>query len=476
MHRCLVAVAFAFTIGFCAVAVPMVSGEFAPYRVYQVNEEDTASIALRGAGAEGAVEARWVGAGHRETPWHPMETGADGAWTGTLAGIPVGGPYTLELREAGADAVTSAGPFFCGDLWILAGQSNMQGVGNNLAVTPPHPRVMVFAKNDEWRPAEEPLHRLAESPDVVHNRREQLTVSPAPAVDVTGWTKGAGLGLQFATGVTEATGRPIGLVACAHGGTSMDQWDPAKRDEGGASLYGSMYRRLQLVGGEVTGVLWYQGESDARENTSDEYKDKFRAFIEAVRRDGNDPALPFYFVQIGRFTNPGDSVYWDRVQHTQYELGSEMEAVEVVASIDLGLDDRIHIDTPGLQVLGDRLARLALSKVYGVAAFGSGPRLEEITRGSNAFGHYYRLAFAVPNGALQADGPVTGFGVYDADGAQQVYRQERDPLNPAGIRLWVNTHPENGTLHYGRGFDPVCTVRDSAGFALPVFGPIPLPK
>ncbi|MCL4218335.1 MAG: hypothetical protein KJ052_15210, partial [Candidatus Hydrogenedentes bacterium] len=45
-------------------------------------------------------------------------------------------------------------------------------------------------------------------------------------MDVTDWTKGAGLGLPFAKAVAEATGRPIGLVPCAHGGTSMTQWSP----------------------------------------------------------------------------------------------------------------------------------------------------------------------------------------------------------------------------------------------------------
>ena len=51
--------------------------------------------------------------------------------------------------------------------------------------------------------------------------------------------------------------------SAAHGGTSMEQWDPAKKGEGGNSLYGSMLRQVKLAGGKVKGVLWYQGESDA---------------------------------------------------------------------------------------------------------------------------------------------------------------------------------------------------------------------
>ena len=48
--------------------------------------------------------------------------------------------------------------------------------------------------------------------------------------------KGAGLGLPFAVAMVESTGVPIGLVASAHGGTSMEQWNPAKKEQGGAAF------------------------------------------------------------------------------------------------------------------------------------------------------------------------------------------------------------------------------------------------
>src|SRR5687767_8286881 len=40
----------------------------------------------------------------------------------------------------------------------------------------------------------------------------------------------AGLALPFAVAMARRTGVPVGLVPCAHGGTSMTQWDPASRD------------------------------------------------------------------------------------------------------------------------------------------------------------------------------------------------------------------------------------------------------
>ena len=103
--------------------------------------------------------------------------------------------------------------------------------------------------------------------------------------------------------LVESTGVPIGLIASAHGGTSMEQWNPAKKEQGGNSLYGSMLRQVKLAGGKVRGVLWYQGESDAMGGAWKVYPKVFADFIAAVRSDFGQPELPFYYVQIGRFVN-----------------------------------------------------------------------------------------------------------------------------------------------------------------------------
>ena len=68
--------------------------------------------------------------------------------------LPVGGPYQ----------VGDAQNVLVGDLWILAGQSNMEGVGDLVNVEEPHPFVHSFQSREAWAPAEEPLHWLEESP------------------------------------------------------------------------------------------------------------------------------------------------------------------------------------------------------------------------------------------------------------------------------------------------------------------------
>src|SRR5579871_368894 len=155
---------------------------------------------------------------------------------GTAHGLPVGGPYELE----------GARDILVGDLWVLGGQSNMEGLGDMVDLEPPIPYVRSFQSREEWAVAEEPLHWLAESPRSVHH-----LLWGAPGVPESmpprdpGRPKGAGLGLTFAKTYYAATGVPVGLIPCAHGGTTMDQWNPALEAEGEPSLYGAACARVE---------------------------------------------------------------------------------------------------------------------------------------------------------------------------------------------------------------------------------------
>src|SRR5271165_4898560 len=274
------------------------------------------------------------------------------------------------------------GPVFVGDLWVLAGQSNMEGMGDLIDVTPPHPMVMSLGMNGKWARAEEPLHWLVDSPDPVHSGNPNDRAGRSAQQHRTR-SNGAGLGLPFAVALVEQTRVPIGLVACAHGGTSMEQWNPAKKNEGGNSLYGSFLRQIQLAGGKVKGVLWYQGESDALGGDAWKvYHRVFADFIASVRADLNQPDLPFYYVQIGRFIKDADPKGWDAVQEVQRRLPERVTNTGVVSVIDLELDDSIHVGTQGLKRAGARLARIAERELFGQIG-ATTPTLDRVSRGTN---------------------------------------------------------------------------------------------
>ena len=93
--------------------------------------KDGASVTVSGyAQNDGAVFATVSRAGKALEGFNGIPAGkaANGAFTAKLRRIPAGGPYevTLECRYAlGALSMLTVSDVWVGDLWLLAGQSNM---------------------------------------------------------------------------------------------------------------------------------------------------------------------------------------------------------------------------------------------------------------------------------------------------------------------------------------------------------------
>jgi sialate O-acetylesterase len=487
------------SLGKAGVPTPVIKlREPAASRVYQRDVNGRAEIPIVVDEAQKGV--RLVGASINNSQGFPLP--GVKLLDGKLIGVPAGGPYTIWCQTDLGGNMT-VGPVYVGDLWVLAGQSNMQGLGDLIDVTPPHPQVMTLGMDTLWRPAEEPLHWLVDSPDPVHSG-DPTTRAERSAREHKSRTKGAGLGLPFAAAMVESTGIPVGLVICAHGGTSMEQWSPARKDEGGHSLYGSMLRQFRLAGGKVKGVLWYQGESDAM-GKSDPwtiYPKVFSDFIAAVRTDFGQPELPFYFVQIGRFVAGVDPKGWNAVQDAQGRLPERVSYTAVISVIDLELDDGIHVGTQGLKRAGHRLARIAQRELFGQVG-ATTPTLDRVTKGphdtlvvkfkgvnmgSKSPARPLGAMIARPgldpsltpseNGGigLRPERHIAGFSIRSEDGALLPLIYEACVGNARDTVLLKLTRriPEKASLWYGYGLDPDCNLTDGLDMAVPVFGPIPL--
>jgi sialate O-acetylesterase len=379
---------------------------------------------------------------------------------GSIVELETGGPYEID----GAREV------YVGDLWILAGQSNMEGCGDIVDTESASPSVHLFGLGETWSVAEEPLHWLTDSPRDVHWQLWGHEGAPAtlPPHDPNR-PKGCGLGLTFAKRRHEATGVPIGLIASAHGGTSMAQWDPALKHLGGGSLYGATYERFKLVGGKVAGILWYQGESDTHPNEAPVYREKMRKLVAAFREDLGQPDLPFYFVQLGRFAvpdSPENIVGWNSVREDQRQFLHDAPNLGLASAIDLDLDDGIHIGTQALKRLGERLARVADGK--------PSPEVDSVTVDHNG-PLRVRVSFKNVTGQLESAGRANGFSVRDASGAETA-RFWKTELKGNTVTLYTDGErfAEGSNLWYGWGIDPYCNITDSADMPIPAFGPISL--
>ena len=457
-----------------AVAWPQVDDQ-----VFQRDGSGRASIPLRAAlqaPSGKSLEARVLRKHLVVSDWEPVNDAVTAA---------SGGPYRIEIRVRGASTLAAAvNNILVGDLWVLAGQSNMEGVGDLVNTTAPHEMVHNFDLADHWAVAEDPLHTLPSAADRVHWRRnpqgqpERLD-GDAIRNFVAARKKGAGLGLPFAVEMVRRTGVPVGLLSCAHGGTSMDQWDPALKEKGGDSLYGSMLRRIHAAGGKLAGVLWYQGESDANPKAAAAFQTKFERFVQAMRSDLGQAELPFYYVQIGRHVNATNVAEWNAVQEMQRKAETTIPRSGMIAAVDTSLDDGIHVGTQDHKRLGRRLANLACHDLYpdkaGCGAYQRGPRpVAAVLRDG-----VVRVTFTGVNGRLLSPGRIAGFTVHDASGMAQplVYKTTVDPSDPSAILLSIGgILPEGAVLRYGFGKDPYCNLRDSEDMAAPVFGPLPIAR
>ena len=403
-----------------------------------------------------------------------------GHFTAALARVPQGGPYRLDLTVAKETCGIKV--FFVGDVWLLAGQSNMEGVGNMTHPAPTHPLIRSFSMGHEWLLAKDPLHVLRESPDVCHHGGQRLTKPEAAQFRRTAY-KGVGVGLFFAQDMLARTGVPQGLICAAHGGTSMSQWDPDQKSAEGASLYYSMLNSVEKTGQPVSGVLWYQGESDATEIEQAHYTSQMKKLVAAVRHDLRQPTLSWVVVQIGRvFDYDSQAAAWNSIQEQQRLLPTKIRNLQVVATIDLALDDTIHISSIAYPRLARRLARLADRMVHrnkkeSIAPSFREARLHYLTKTPvGPMGPSIEIVFDHVVGGLQARECPIGFSVVTEDGKHWPFAYKTTLHGHIARLHMIRIPPPGARLHYGLGVMPVCNITDERDQSLPVFGRQPILK
>ncbi|MDR1145904.1 MAG: sialate O-acetylesterase [Verrucomicrobiales bacterium] len=443
-------------------------------QVLQRRGRHGASVTISGSGARPGVITATLSGRRVPTGWQRHRVVGKtrgGAFTVTLDQLPVGGPYRLTLTVG--DETLTVKSFYVGDLWLLAGQSNREGCGANIANPPSHPLIRAFSMRREWRLAEYPLHIMGESPDRCHHVARQLTREEGEAARRVR-PNGVGCGIWFALEMLRAGGVPQGLICTAHGGTSMSQWEPGQIIDGEPQMYASALASLRAVGQPISGVLWYQGESDTDRASAALYVARMKQLVAALRRDLRQPALPWFTVQIARVYGPGEAESWNLIQEYQRQLPGLIRNLSVVPAIDLPLDDGVHLSADGQRLLADRLAREARRVVYGLQE-PPPPSLKKI--GRRVFtktGHcLIDVEYANVVSGLRAAGEPLGFRVVDAAGrdTEAVFRVSLHD-NIARLHCSGNLVLADARVCYGLGRAPVCNITDGRGHALPVSGPL----
>ena len=213
-------------------------------------------------------------------------------------------------------------------VYLLAGQSNMQGIGVSSELQPP----------------------LSQPQDDVRFWSGTGWVSLRPGF---GAYAGTSFGPELTFGRAMADALPderIYLVKHAVGGTGLadpTEWNPAT-----GSIYRTFINRVKAalanltaagIDHEVAGMLWMQGEHDTLDPAdAAAYEANLTNLIAAVRAEVGAPGMPF---AIGRITTElfGKATEADnkRVRDAQVAVA---EAVEGASWVDT---DRLQLGTPG---------------------------------------------------------------------------------------------------------------------------------
>jgi len=424
----------------------------------------------------------------------------DGRWTVTLSALTLGNPATMTVASGDQTRVFS--DVLVGEVWICSGQSNMfwpvaQCLDPDLETA--------AARYSQLRLFQVPISASAEPQEDV--QAQWKLCSPESVTTFSAVAYFYGRTLQSVLQV------PVGLIHTSVGGTPAEAWTPAttlktseqlrpmvEKWERKAAEYdpvadgrarekamaawklrteraktqgkrapfppfflgdpksslltpGALYNAMvkPLAPYAVRGAIWYQGESNVQRAW--QYRTLMPALIRSWRETWHQDHFPFYMVQLANFhrieDEPGDSD-WAELREAQMLTAATLPDVGVACITDLGEATDVH--PKNKQDVGKRLARLALSDVYGYA--------DRITRNGPV---YRSVSFADDRATLIFDtlgselsswyqDPLKGFAISGAD--RKWVWAECEITGPDTVDVWHEDVTEPVAVRYNWANNP----------------------
>ena len=388
---------------------------------------------------------------------------ADGRWEARLRPR-AASAAALELVAAAASGEAKARNILIGDVWVCAGQSNMEWPLSKDANAPEaakmlaNPVTQIRLRNHAF-PGQYGKRALtaAQLQEMVPGKffkGEWAVNGPksAPPFSAVGW--------WFAQRVQSSARVPLGMVNWSIGGApietfirpevlaaepamaakvkgdweknpAIDSWvqqrarehfgkAQAPRDAMGINHFYKPGFAWAAGPGMATwmpvkGFLWYQGESNSlNEPSAREYPAMLKAMIADWRAQWKLPEAPFLWVQLSSIDTAGyKSQQWPMFRDNQRRLLAEIPNSGMAVSSDVGAKNDVH--PRDKKTVGDRLARWALHFVYGQKSIvPSGP----LAASATAQGARITVKFAYGTGLRTSDrAAVREVEVAGADGA-----------------------------------------------------------
>ena len=351
-----------------------------------------------------------------------------------------------------------------GDIWLCSGQSNMEFEVRQSSDAAPRPDagLRLYDMKCNWRT--DNVAWPATALDSVNHLQYFAPTRWMPASDAA-IARFSAVGYAFGQMLRDSLQVPIGLICNAVGGSTTESWVDREtletrypaflrdwlhndlimewargRAEKNLSNrpekvegYGIVPTRhpyepcynfeagiLPLDHYPITGVIWYQGESNAER--VEVHEELFPLLVDSWRNYFSD--IPFYYVQLSSLNRPS----WPIFRDSQRRLLASRPGLGMAVTSDLGDPTDVHYRQK--RPVGERLALQALEKHYGHAVKADGPLAKEAARvGQDVYVDFY------PQDALRSadGGPIVGFEVQDA--ADGLFHQVAAEVSGGLVRL-----------------------------------------
>ncbi len=226
------------------------------------------------------------------------------------------------------------------DIFLAFGQSNMAGrapIEPSVAGTLDN--VQLLAVGNNWVDASNPMNIYS----TIRGAASMQRVGPS---------------YSFAKAMASHTGRTIGMVVNARGGTAIQEFIP------GGLYYNDNIARIQQAKpfGTIKGIIWHQGESN---NGDDLYLYRLDTLVTKYRETIGEKVF-FVAGELGGWNSDGGSTPKYRrfneripgmltvVDHADYVLNTSLTHI----------GDHTHFNLPSQILLGQRYAKKMLAVVY----------------------------------------------------------------------------------------------------------------
>lgn len=189
--------------------------------------------------------------------------------------------------------------------------------------------------------------------NMLRNGRWQMMAEP---LNFDRHVSGIGPAASFAQAWTEDhQGQFIGIIPCAEGGSSIDEW----AIDGLLTRHAISEAKFAMETSEIIGILWHQGESDSYGERYRTYEDKLLSLFNHLREELNAPDIPIIIGELGHYLGEAgfgkNAVEYNQINKILSKVAHNEKNCYFVTSKGLTANpDGIHIDAISQRKFGLR--------------------------------------------------------------------------------------------------------------------------